>query len=99
MNQLATTATPPCPALDILPSIMAWHHRVSRFITPVYAYDGRAPPIKVNTEKKRIELHKRNGAKWLELCESTQQESNFLSNAETLKGATEARMKMSRGSL
>eukprot|EP00804_Cyclotella_cryptica_P028622 CCRYP_020607-RA/>CCRYP_020607-RA protein AED:0.33 eAED:0.33 QI:0/-1/0/1/-1/1/1/0/141 len=95
MNQLATTTTPPCPAPDLLPSIMAWHHSASWFITPVYVYDGRAPPIKEDTKKKGVELRKRNGAKWLELCERAKQESNFSVDAETLKGATEARMKMS----
>ena len=95
MDKLATTANPPCPAPDLLPCIMAWHHSVSQHITPVYVFAGKAPPIKDDTKKKRIITRDRRGKEWLILYNKAKEESNISVAPETLKEATEDRMKMS----
>ena len=97
INKLATTSTPPCPALELLPKIKSVHTNLSQSnITLMYVFDGTAPPHKDATKKQCVEVQEHPAAaKWIELCECAKKEANITVDATKLKEATDAQMKMS----
>lgn len=95
IDKLATTSTPAYPAPDLIQNIKNWHENLSKHVTLVYVFDGKAPPHKKYTKEQRREQLEGKGKEWLELRESVLKNANQTINERDVKKATASRMAMS----
>eukprot|EP00985_Skeletonema_marinoi_P025390 scaffold18626_cov141-Skeletonema_marinoi.AAC.1 len=95
IDKLATTSTPTYPSPDLLQNIKNWHENLSKHLTLIYVFDGKAPPHKNGTKKQRREQLMAKGKEWLDLRESVINNANETINEGDIKKATASRMAMS----
>ena len=93
-DKFAATSTPAYKCGNLLQSFIMTHRMLSKWIVPVYVFDGIPPDVKLEEKARRSGLKQKSGKDYLTLLERAKENTSLSFSKTELEKAFKARKNM-----